>query len=112
MIAVFLYIYCILVISKLYHIYYLLNPRYAYLNYMAIPSLYTFNQLPVNARIGLVVFEGAYLATRMGGGGRLREPLPHGQLLCRGVLRCRAKPHARLQNVREYDPIRTLHEPY
>ncbi|SHM02150.1 hypothetical protein [Hymenobacter psychrotolerans] len=33
---------------------------------MALPSLYAFNLLPLNAQIGLVVFEGTFLTNRIG----------------------------------------------
>ncbi|QNH60769.1 hypothetical protein [Hymenobacter sediminicola] len=33
---------------------------------MPLPSLYAFNQLPLNAQIGLVVFEGTFLTNRFG----------------------------------------------
>jgi len=33
---------------------------------MPMPSIYTFNQLPLQAQIGLVVFEGTFLTNRYG----------------------------------------------
>lgn len=41
---------------------------------MPIPSFYAFNLLPINAQIGLVVFEGTFLANRVGEDGDYINP--------------------------------------
>ena len=52
---------------------------------MAIPSLYTFQQLPLPEQLAIVLGEGTYLSMRFGEHGD-RINLYYGQLLRRGLL--------------------------